>query len=120
MKNNKRIKIKIIIITQIALIIALVATVFLGQGITYAQPSDAVTDCVDEKSFSTTSIEDDFLDDTVVVVLNQQESLRVTHYSADDFPKLQIESVEEVNKNLSKIVEKQISDDQLSMEIHEK
>jgi len=67
---------KFFVVALIA-IVALFAGLIDGQGVAMnVYASTEITNGMNEKSFSHATIDEDFVDDTVVVVFNQQESLR--------------------------------------------
>ena len=110
-KNKIFSKNKLIIIAFLA-IIAILATTFVWQGTTVkAHASSDIISAEEDKRFSTATIDEDFLDDTVVVVLNQETSRKFLRYSPADFPELRLESVEDINENATRIVQEQIADE---------
>ena len=58
---------------------------------------DTVEGIVEPKVYSTATLEDDFADNRVVVVLNNAASLKLKTYTAADFPEIQCKSVEDLS-----------------------
>lgn len=60
-------------------------------------PIGTVEGIVEEKIYSTATLEDDFADDRVMVVLNNAASLKLKTYTAADFPEIQCASVNDLS-----------------------
>jgi hypothetical protein len=52
----------------------------------------------ERRSFSNATIEDDFAEDRIIVVLNRQETMRFRNYTADDFAEISVRTVENVTE----------------------
>ena len=59
-------------------------------------PIGTVSGIVEEKIFSKATLEDDFADNRVLVVLNNAASLKLKTYTAADFPEIQCASVNDL------------------------
>lgn len=72
MKNTKKfMNKKILIFVAFLAIIVVLASAFVWQGATFAYAQGDVVDEAEEKVFSTATIDEDFVDDTVVVILSR-------------------------------------------------
>ena len=60
-------------------------------------PMGTVTGIVEEKIYSKATLEDDFADDRVLVVLNNAASLKLKTYTAADFPEISCASVSDLS-----------------------
>lgn len=63
----------------------------------------------DEKVFSTTTLDDDFADDTVSVVLTRRASLQLREFTADDFPEVRLSAVEQTASFAKENIREQLS-----------
>ena len=64
---------------------------------------------VDQKVYSKATLDDKFADDTVVIELNTEESFKFKNYTFADFPEVHLSSIEDVNNNATRIVQEQIT-----------
>ena len=69
---------------------------------------DVGTSIVDEKVFSTATIEDDFADNAILIVLNKEETQKFKCYTKDDFAGLKIAKVENLTASTAEIVKARI------------
>lgn len=60
-----------------------------------ASNADVDTPIVDKKVISTTTIEDDFADNAILVVLSKKETQKFKSYTREDFDGLEIANVED-------------------------
>lgn len=59
-----------------------------------ASNADVTTPIIDKKVISTATIEDDFADNAILIVLNKEETQKFKSYTKDDFAGLKIAKVE--------------------------
>jgi len=62
----------------------------------------------DERVISSATIDDDFVDDTVVIVFNIETSFQFNTFSPSDFPEVRVRSIENVNENVARMVQNQV------------
>ena len=65
----------------------------------------------EEKFFCTATVNDDFTDDCVLIVLNKQETMQFKTYSVEDFPEVDCEAVIELTESTSELLQKQLKND---------
>ncbi len=69
---------------------------------------------VEPKSFSTATLENDFADDRVLVVLNNKASLKFKSYSVSDFAEVKCAAVRDLSTGKKKQIETKVADFQNS------
>lgn len=76
-----------------------------------AEPSEteSVKLVEDKKMYSEITIEDDFADDVVLVVLNRAATMRFREYTPKNFPELDLVGVTELTKETSDLVQRQMN-----------
>lgn len=73
-----------------------------------ASNADVDTPIVDKKVISTTTIEDDFADNAILVVLSKKETQKFKSYTMEDFDGLEIANVEDLTASTAEIVKAKI------------
>lgn len=73
-----------------------------------ASNADVDTPIVDKKVISTTTIEDDFADNAILVVLSKKETQKFKSYTREDFDGLEIANVEDLTASTAEIVKAKI------------
>lgn len=73
-----------------------------------ASNADVTTPIIDKKVISTATIEDDFADNAILIVLNKEETQKFKSYSKDDFAGLKIAKVEELTAPTAEVVKAKI------------
>lgn len=93
-------------------ILALVLFISMGQGIvsfaTGSVKNDSSLEISDEKTYSNDTLDDNFADDAVLIVLNKDSSLSFQEFSVSDFPEVNILKVENLTQYTETKVKEQI------------
>lgn len=88
--------------------ILVLAVVLLG---VFSKNITKAEEIKEEKIFSNATIEDDFVDNTIIVILTNEESLKFKKYDVDDFPNIDcVDIVDMTEDTTNKIIEQQKSD----------
>lgn len=70
-----------------AISLAILLTLFMPKGIAFAQAADDGLSA-ESKIYTRATLEDDFTDDKVIIVLNREITRRFKEYSVEDFSKI--------------------------------
>jgi len=87
--TNKNFKTKAILLTALLLIITLALTAFTANRMTSAHANEYSVDIHEPTIYSTATLEDNFLDCAVIVVLTLQASRNLNDLMLADFPTVQ-------------------------------
>ena len=90
-KARIRINYKKIFMLTIALLM-----VFFGKSFVNAQSNQNNNQSIEEKVYYSGTIDDDFLDDSIIIVLSKEETDRLKDYTIDDFPEIDCKSVSDL------------------------
>ena len=70
--------------------------VFFGKSFVNAQSNQNNNQSIEEKVYYSGTIDDDFLDDSIIIVLSKEETDRLKDYTIDDFPEIDCKSVSDL------------------------
>ena len=108
MKIIRKVRSKLLLLGVFA--VAMLAVLFMWQR--HAMQAYASLDMAwgeEKRIHSAATIDDDFADDKVIVVLNRQETLNFRSWTVNDFPELNLVSVEDLTASSGEIVNADIN-----------
>ncbi|MCL2522401.1 MAG: S8 family serine peptidase [Erysipelotrichales bacterium] len=85
----------------------LIVVILLGLFVFQGMSLQAQEIQIDKKIISSVTIDDNFVDDTIVIVFNKETSFKFGDFSPADFPEIPVKSIENINENATRIVQNQ-------------